>query len=383
MLPAPIKRCTVTLILASLLPLPAQAHWIQVHEAVTRAAVEILQTDPQRPTDAQLYVEFLTARAKDPGDPAARTNLDVFLKGVRDADLRANGIYAIDCHCELPMGDCSACPEDHQRWNDIGEWPIGDHGYQPRRGDGFWSDSSDLSLQDETIRRVIENPDDPRTRELLKVVGSPNNLRHMMRRSNAKAMTEFFYQRAREEWLHGNVTKSLYNLGIAVHVLQDVSVPHHVYLIRGGCTPRGADYEQAYERFGNMPTHCDYERYVWEDYLKMGPVPAEARRCDLREFEPGERVRHVAGEAWGLDITSTPKAWKTAAASVALAVSASTGMIATFLREMLTKHSRFGVRGTDVTVRALPWGSLASHCRLPFLPLIYPGGESPPAIPRR
>ncbi len=161
------------LVLISLLPLApnwidrAEAHWLGTHEKMIAHALDILATSPPQGNSWTEFVALLQEHER------------YLIEGVRDADLRANGIYAIDCGCEDPKegwegcsdGKCppknlgpeaECCPESKLRCNeiaDISQFIVGDHGYNPRTGEGgYVSDSEACIRVNEILEGYEKNP---------------------------------------------------------------------------------------------------------------------------------------------------------------------------------------------------------------------------------
>jgi len=96
-------------------------------------------------------------------------------------------------------------------------WPIGDHMLNPYRGFGVWSYSGGLPmlgwqgyLYSQTSGRSVGS-----------CAGAPRV------RTSSAPMADEFFRRAQGAWRQGNRDGAMVNLGIAVHAMQDASVPSH------------------------------------------------------------------------------------------------------------------------------------------------------------
>lgn len=240
-------------------------------------------------------------------------------QGVKDADLRVNGIYAVDGHCKDPANE--TCPEGEKIYNDIPEWIIGDHGYNPENGKGFYSNPEDNFL-DERINELLKNFHDPKTERLKEALGCQKNdrtcfinrLRSIAQKSNAATMAKFFWERAINEWKMGHEAEAMYNLGIAIHLVQDMTVPHHVRLIR------------------DRTHHEYYEDYVWKTYLRNGNFEPKIEFTH-EKLTAEEWIKRNAKETYRLNLS--PKV--SSADSVRLAIRSTIGVITNFFELVLPK----------------------------------------------
>ena len=247
----------------------ARAHWIQTHLEMTSLAQNQLSKDLNSYPYNDSIIKFLNKETT-----SGKKYFEFILDGVRDADLRVNGIYSIDQYCrdyntDERISDSNTYYNPHYdyvydyktesecndiRYKDIQDWPIGDHGFHPYLYYGFYSQRID-----EEIQRIQTNIQDPQTRELLRVIPGTtdedklDSLRSIMSTSNALAMAEEFYSRAKTSWVEQRYVDALYNLGIVIHLIQDMTVPTHVHI------GENSNYDD--------PT---FEGYVWNSYLLIG-----------------------------------------------------------------------------------------------------------------
>jgi len=281
--------------------LNAEAHWTTTHEHMVDLVCDTFQNDGKGQ-----YCEFLKSIPTD----KERTYLDLLKQGVVDADLRVNGIYAVDRHCVDPsmLPEDPSCPKIV--YNDIPEMIVGDHGYNPNTRAGFHS------LQEKIDRVNMDWPEwigDPIGQKLLAVLKGnttdkkKETLLRLMRKANAADLVEFFYKRALNEWKNGHPGDAFYNLGIALHGVQDLTVPHHSRLITGY-------------------SDISYEGYVWETYLESGAVRPDISGFYLNKTPEGW-VRMNAKESFDWD-PDNPSA--TASKSVSSGVASTAGFLTYF-----------------------------------------------------
>jgi hypothetical protein len=93
-------------------------------------------------------------------------------------------------------------------------WPLGDHMLNPYRHFGLYSYNqypSATGWHGWAYPRSGECANAPRVR------------------SNSAAMADEFFRRAQREWLAFQPGNAMFNLGIALHVMQDATVPSHVH----------------------------------------------------------------------------------------------------------------------------------------------------------
>ncbi|MRR23153.1 hypothetical protein EG830_09260, partial [bacterium] len=139
-----------------------------------------------------------------------------------------------DQHCPNPpydLNNCTAIPV----YNDYDYWIVGDHKYE--NGVGRFSLEGQQVL--DYIRSSLNNPqtiDYQQAMKLMSVLtGSTNEeklsyLKSIMDRSNAADMADFFYTRAQNYWISGYRSLAMHDLGIALHLVQDLTEPHHADL---------------------------------------------------------------------------------------------------------------------------------------------------------
>ncbi|RLB69825.1 MAG: hypothetical protein DRH07_09880, partial [Deltaproteobacteria bacterium] len=214
--------------------LPVHAHWIQTHLFMTECARKTMVSDGHG-----AYVGFLDGK-----QPSSKTTfMETLLAGARDADLRANGLYAMDLHCSDYTKWLAECPADKIIANNVADWPVGDHGYNPVNGKGFFpqkmADGTSITGSDTWNGLDVEaHSATPRQSlvDLLNILGVGTideqlaMLHGILLISNAKSMAVEFYGRALNEWQLGNYNDAIYNLGIVLHLVQDMTVPTHVHI---------------------------------------------------------------------------------------------------------------------------------------------------------
>ena len=140
----PACRCILSLfILLSIVIFPierALAHWIQTHQKVTSLSRDAISKAGRY----KKICDFLDTTVVDQKDGIRKTYLRSIMEGLRDADLRANGLYKVECHQWNPCWDWDLKKTDLQCYpavllpnvkpdlcNSIADWPVGDHGYNP------------------------------------------------------------------------------------------------------------------------------------------------------------------------------------------------------------------------------------------------------------
>jgi len=285
------------------------AHWFQTHQYMIDLICETYDNDGK-----DQYCDFLQSIAPDKG----LSYLVLLKQGVYDADLRVQGIYAVDFHCE----DLSktSCSDSEKVPNDILEIIVGDHGYNPKTRKGFYSLPEKQNYVKEKWSEWVNSGSEP-VEKLLTVlkgktpVQKKNTLLNLMKKATAADLATFFYNRALIEWEDNHPGDAFYNLGIALHAIQDLSVPHHNRLILDTDTDK---------------RHSNYERYVAETYLptiKSNPPVIPGRYI---KKSPGNWIKLVAQESfnWDLDNPSL-----SASKSVALGVATSAGLMMNFFDE--------------------------------------------------
>ena len=138
-----------------------------------------------------------------------------------------------------------------------------------------------------------------------------SNLRLILQNSNAADMAEFFFGRAKKEWNSQHPVDAMYNLGIATHLVQDLTVPHHSRLINTPCNQNDS--------------HAQYERYVWETYIANTAVGSVAG--DYSNLTAKDWVIRNAGRSYDFSLDPVVSSGD----SVRLGVSSSVGIIVSFI----------------------------------------------------
>ncbi|WP_010248072.1 zinc dependent phospholipase C family protein [Acetivibrio cellulolyticus] len=77
---------------------------------------------------------------------------------------------------------------------------------------------------------------------------SPTSDKGLFGNSNAMSLSVEYYQKAKEYWFLQNTNKSMFYLGAAVHLVQDMTVPHHANIRL-------------------LDKHRQYENYIKRTYL--------------------------------------------------------------------------------------------------------------------
>lgn len=280
-----------------LFPGNGETHWDGTHQTMADLVSVTFTNDGK-----QQYSDFLQQNAPDKGRPY----LDLLKQGVRDADLRVNGIYAVDKKCRDITK--SSCPESEKVANDIPEWIVGDHCFHSKTLKGYHSLPGPINrvyidwggwTEDAKIRETLIAVLPGKTFEEKK-----NALINIMKEANAAKLAEFFYSRALAEWRNNHPGDAFYNLGIALHVVQDLTVPHHSKLIING---------------GN------YEQYVQEIYLKSVKGASKIPGLYLRK-SPMDWIKTIAEKSY--EWSTDPKV--SAGDSFSLGVSATAGFVMNF-----------------------------------------------------
>jgi len=262
--------------------LQAEAHWHGYQDKLATHDYMI-----------QCAIKFL-AEEGSPFSDLLKPYETTLIQGTRDADLRANGIYSIDCGCKDPTEnehfyETGCCLKSKLTCNDIAEisdFFYGYHGY--RQFDGQLksfnvSDSRLVEVRDKLqryencikISKVVCDKRDGRLYRMLPgttVEKKLQALRNDMLSSDAAVLAEIFFQRAIDEWRLWESEcqeryriNAMYNLGMALHMVQDVSNPEHTRLKSG----------ETNSKINNLfckskPYQNGYEGYVWECYLEYG-----------------------------------------------------------------------------------------------------------------
>ena len=242
--------CKIFVLLFSgvfLLSTSLQAHWIQSHEKMTEISIEVLGSKGENQ-------KKISDKLKENIPIYNKSGIEYLFMGVVDADMRVNGIYKIDKHCKnyekevcpIDKEDRSNCCNDNDIVeNDMSDWVVGDHKYfyETKLG-GYYHQLEDVE------KRVRQNINDPYTVELLAALNGNTldekieNLINICKISNSSKMAEHFYKKAQYEWKVEHYKDAFYNLGIAVHLVQDATVPHHSRHILEGDGNGEVDYEK-------------------------------------------------------------------------------------------------------------------------------------------
>lgn len=141
------------------------------------------------------YARLLQSTIRIGGSGVGRRHLDMVKEGVIAGDTRLAGCTSYGKSVGWPIGDHMLNPYRHFGIYSYNQYPDrpGWHGWlYPRTGDCARSD----------VPRV---------------------------RSNSAAMAKEFFSRAQREWRNYQPGNAMYNLGVALHVVQDATVPSHVH----------------------------------------------------------------------------------------------------------------------------------------------------------
>jgi len=333
------------------LPLISDAHRIKVHEKITREALKIMIRDAKN-DQVNNYIEFLNTEVTGLHNTQGLTYLDILIKGTKDADLRVNGIYAIDCHCRPEGSRCDDCSEKNKQYNDFKNWPVGDHGYYIRDRKGFISNPDDSSLRKRVTDLIENKPDNERIKKLLSAVGSRERLENLLETSNARDMAIFFKNQARKHWRTRNFASAMYNLGIALHLLQDMSVPHHA-LHLNSCDE-------------TISSHCGYEKFIEEKYINSsrfqvgdvtGDYSHDASQMMTHLDDIGFRIYCAASSSMKFDLDAK----KSIGDSLKLALSASAGMLYYYLDFLILETKSTSDRRSERALPPLPYIEKNAH----------------------
>lgn len=341
-----LRTTTGLLIITTLLyfgqPDTTMAHWVQSHLEMTAMAQQALYQDQAGHPGNISITAFLN---QDSGD--GKTYFEYLLDGCRDADMRANGIYAIDQHCKdydasdtvsdentyvnpdygytfdfKPLGECPPDPNDLPGENsnigfyDMPGWPVGDHGYHPLTGQGLFNSQVEDKM-------TLVRDSGPPQGLLDQLAGATEaeklvTLESILETSNARSMAETFYSRARTAWTERRYIDAIYNLGIVIHLVQDMSAPPHVH-----CG----------EAIANPAFHDEFERLVWLNALLPlnGTLPTGIAPVYLSS-EIGEIVYSTAALAYQLpnDLPVDQIALDDLRNSMEIGINATTAVIAAF-----------------------------------------------------
>jgi hypothetical protein len=162
------------------------------HQWLARQAAVILQGD-----GFHRYANLLNSTITVGSDGVGRTHLDLLIEGEIRADTYLNG--------------CTA----YGRQNG---WPVGDHMLNPYRGFGVWSYAQYESLGWQGFLYAQSQG-----RHVGACAGTPRV------RTNSARMADEFFRRAKNAWRSYQPGRAMFNLGIALHVLQDATVPSHAH----------------------------------------------------------------------------------------------------------------------------------------------------------
>jgi hypothetical protein len=147
------------------------------------------------------YANLLRSKILIGRSGVGRTHLSLLIEGIIRADTDLNG-------CK-------------QYGRDIG-WPLGDHMTNPYRAFGVWSYNVYENATEhpgwQGYNYVVSNG-----RRTGECASAPRV------RSTSAAMADEFFARAKQAWHDHQPGDAMYNLGIAVHVVQDATVPSHVH----------------------------------------------------------------------------------------------------------------------------------------------------------
>jgi hypothetical protein len=326
-------------------PIVTHAHYIQSHLEMTYLAKTALIQDQSNYPGSHFLLGFLGA---DRGD--GETFFEAILDGARDADLRVNGIYNIDPYCNdydsvetisdvdtfynadydyaydyKPLDVCG-----NVNYKDIIDWPVGDHGYNPNTGEGFY-----LQEIDDQMARIQSSD---RLPGLLTVLDGETEeeklttLRTIMSISNARAMAEEFYARAQSAWQESRYIDAMYYLGIVIHLVQDMSAPGHVH-----CG----------ETIDCQEFHEEFERRVWVDYLLPlnSALPANISP-NYSVTGIGELMHTTASVTYSIpnDIPNDQILTANLGQSVEIGIQATTSALALFFREVQLDYAKYDIK---------------------------------------
>ena len=318
----PLRRLVLELIaimsIISLYSSKSGAHWWETHERMAELVCNTYVNDGKGQ-----YCNFLQSIASDKG----RTYIDLLKQGVLDTDLRVGGIYAVDKHCNTRPPkriDCSGgedcCPPEKIVFNDIPEVIVGDHGYNPKTRK---SGSSSPAMMDRVDKdwpgweNSWNKKDGGPGDKLLTVLNGKTSsqkkttLKNLMKKATAADLATFFYNRALKEWENNHPGDAFYNLGIALHAVQDVTNPSHSTL--------GDDQ--------------GFEQYVNDTYLTTIETNPPAISGRYLKKRPADWVKMGATESYNWDLNNHPAFPTTASKSVALGVGSGAGFLWSFFND--------------------------------------------------
>ena len=156
------------------------------HQWLTHQAARILRQDGHT-----RFANLLRSRIRTGANGAGQRHMDLLIEGMVRADTGLNG-----------------CTDYGQ---EVG-WPIGDHGLNPYRSFGFFS--YNRSQDREGWHGHLYPRSGP-------CASAPDA------RSTAARMADEFFRRAQESFRAGQPGNAMFNLGIALHTVQDAAVPEH------------------------------------------------------------------------------------------------------------------------------------------------------------
>ena len=363
----------------------ANAHWWGTHFEMVKCAISILKE--------HVYCEFpdhYETYLKELGK-----NEIILKNAVRDVDLQTNGVYAIDCGCENPEEDVDCNVNGCQcsgggkvvcnNLADISEFVFGSHYHYGPYYEAFPSEPSPSEIYfnrsdpetgktyKDRIEKILqgyenlcgsgkENPDcfketrsDGKLYRKLKgktVSEKMEALRVAIDEMDAEVLADFFFNRAIKEWTWDKAQtdrrkNAIRNLGFALHLVQDVSVPEHVDPRAKGYPeaekespsyPGGGQFESLVRKHIDRPSeeYPEYEKYIWESYLQGGKRCPPVTDGDFSDASPSEWIRKTAKTTydWG------KKSWNpenSAAESFALGTRATVGMLFSFFLDVKPK----------------------------------------------
>lgn len=160
-----------------------------VHQWATEQAKSILSSDGYT-----RYATLLQSPIQIGGTGVGRRHISLLIDGVIAADTLLGGCKSYGASVGWPIGDHMLNPYRH-----FGVWSY--YRYPTRPGWYGWAYPDRDRLC----------PDTPRVR------------------TNSAKMADEFFSRAQREWRAFRPGDAMFNLGIALHVVQDATVPSHVH----------------------------------------------------------------------------------------------------------------------------------------------------------
>ena len=134
-------------------------------------------------------------------------------------------------------------------------------------------------------------------------------------------MAEEFYGRAKSSWMEQRYIDALYNLGIAIHLVQDMTVPTHVHI------GENVSYDDS-----------EFEGYVWNDYLLVQNNNIPDASVNYNKLDIGTWIHNTAVNTYN-SIATDNITYEGAETSVKLAVESSAGVIFSFFQDV--KYNEF------------------------------------------